>query len=67
MTSPHAARVPGDGADREVRWRLSLVHEELQVNTALISRHSHDGVGLSLVAFIEQFRDKPETEVECIH
>lgn len=43
------------------------MHEELQVNTALISRHSHDGVGLSLVAFIEQFRDKPETEVECIH
>lgn len=63
----HTVPVPGDGADGEVRWRLRLVHEELQVNTALVSRHSHDGVSLSLVTLIKQLRDKPNVEVKCIY
>lgn len=35
------------------------MHEKLQVNTALISGHSHDGVRRPLVTLVEQLGDKP--------
>lgn len=61
-----AAGVPGDGADGEVRRGLRLVHEQLQVDTALVPRHGHDGVGLSLVTCIKQLRDEPAVQGRLI-
>lgn len=59
VTKPGAVgSVPGYGADGEVGWWLGLMHEELQVNTALISCYSHDWISLSLVTLIKQLWDK---------
>ena len=55
--------VPGYGADGEVGWRLRLVHEERQVHAALVSRHGHHGVSLSLVALVKQLWDEPNIRV----
>lgn len=41
------------------------MHEKLQVNTALVSGHGHDGVRLPLVALIEQLGDKPNMKARC--
>lgn len=60
MLSRRAAGVPGYGADGEVGGGLRLVHEKLQVDTALVSGHGHDGVRLPLVALVEQLWDKPD-------
>lgn len=69
MLTSHGAvgNVPGYGADREVRWRLRLMHEEFQVNTALISCYSHYWISLSLVTFIEQLWDKPAMKGKLIY
>ena len=61
---PHASvGVPGYSADGEVGRRLRLVHEERQVHAALVSRHGHHGVSLSLVALVKQLWDKPNIRV----
>lgn len=60
MLSRRAGGVPGYGADGEVGGGLRLVHEKLQVDTALVSGHGHDGVRLPLVALVEQLWDKPD-------
>ena len=42
------------------------MHERLQVNAALTSRHGHNCVSLSLVALIKQLRDKPDIKARFI-
>lgn len=39
------------------------MHEEFQVNAALISCHGHYRIRLSLVTFIKQLWDKPNIKV----
>lgn len=43
------------------------MHEELQVNTALISRHGHHWVSLALVTFIKQLWDEPNMKARFIY
>lgn len=50
--------LPCDGADGKLRRRLRLVHQKLQIDTALITRNSHHWICLSLVTIIEQPRDQ---------
>lgn len=58
--------VPGYGADGGVGGGRRLVHEELQVDAALVSGHGHDGVRLPLVALVEQLGDKPGVKVRLL-
>lgn len=50
-----------------MRCRLRLVHEGFQVDTALVSCHSHHRVSLSLVTFIKQLWDKPNIKARFIY
>lgn len=43
------------------------MHEKFQVNTALISCHSHYWISLSLVTFIKQLWDKPNIKARFIY
>lgn len=51
--------VPGDGADCELGRRLRLMHEQLQVDRALVPGDGHHRVHLALVTVVEQPGDQP--------
>lgn len=43
------------------------MHEELQVDTALIPRYSHNWISLSLVTLVKQLWDKPAVTGKLIY